>query len=228
MADNDSGVVLLVEDNMDILEANRQALAHDGYTVWTAATLAEARERLLRDQPDVVVLDIMLPDGDGVSFLPELRGYCPAPVLFLTANDKKRDRLEGLLAGGNDYITKPYDIDELRVRVKNFISLVRSAESAATVFSVGTLRLDTVAQQAFLRGGDMGLTPKEFALLHLFVRNIDNVLSTEFLYEKAWGQTMYGDDYPVKKAVSRLRTKLEESEFIISTHRGAGYCFYSE
>ena len=228
MAEYNAAVVLLVEDNPDILEANRQVFAHDGYTVLTAATLAEARTRLLRAQPDVIVLDIMLPDGDGLSFLPELRESCGAPVLFLTAKDRQEERLKGLRAGGNDYITKPYDIDELRIRVKNFLSLTRDAQNTAAIVVTGSLKLDTVAQQAFLKGGDMRLTPKEFALLHLFMRNIDVVLSTEYIYEKAWGQAMSGDDYPVKKAVSRLRFKLEESEFIISTHRGAGYCFYKE
>jgi DNA-binding response OmpR family regulator len=228
MEDNPVGVVLLVEDNIDILYANMQALVHDGYTVLTATTLAGAREILKTTAPDVVVLDIMLPDGDGLSFLPELRSVCNAPVLYLTAKDKPEERLAGLLAGGNDYITKPYDIAEFRVRVKNFISLLRDAHSATTNLTLGSVTLDMVARQAFINDENMGLAPKEFALLHIFVTNIDKVLSTEYLYEKAWGQAMFGDDYPVKKTVSRLRTKLDESEFIISTHRGVGYCFYRE
>ena len=220
-----SGVILMVEDNLDILDANRQILAYDGYTILTATTLAGARDLLKVASPDVVVLDITLPDGDGLDFLPELRLSCSAPVLFLTARDKPEERLAGLSAGGNDYITKPYDIDEFRVRVKNFISLLREARGSATHMTIGSLRLDVVARQAFLSDANLGLAPKEFTLLHIFAKNAGKILSAEHLFEMTWGQSMYGDTYSVKKAVSKLRAKLRGSEFAISTHRGSGYCF---
>ena len=222
------GTVLLVEDNIGILRANMQALTSDGFIVLTATTLAEARDCLDNMTPDVVVLDIMLPDGDGLDFLPELRGKCSAPVLFLTAKDKPDERLAGLLAGGNDYITKPYSIAEFRIRVRNFMSLLRDAKENAENLILGQLKLDTESRQAFLNGDDLGLSPKEFALLNLFTKNMDRVLSAEYIYEKVWGQRMFGEAQSVKKAVSKLRAKLEESEFIISTHRGSGYCFYME
>ena len=228
MAGNEVGVVLLVEDNVDILAANMQVLAHDGYTVLTATTLAGARELLKTSSPNVIVLDVMLPDGDGLEFMTELRGYSNAPVLFLTAKDKPEDRLSGLLAGGNDYIAKPYDIAEFRLRVGNFISLLRSAQNTTADLTLGSIKLDMVAQQAFMNGENMNLTPKEFALLHLLVKNKDTVLSVEYLYEKVWGQPMYGDTYSVKKAVSKLRAKLDGSKLAISTHRGSGYCLCRE
>jgi DNA-binding response OmpR family regulator len=121
--------VLLVEDNAKILEINRRLLEKDGLLVLTAKTLAEARERLKIALPDVVVLDIMLPDGSGLDFLPELRELCGAPVLFLTAKAERADVLAGLTAGGNDYITKPYDIDEFRMRVTGFLRLVRPVQT---------------------------------------------------------------------------------------------------
>lgn len=217
---------MLVEDNRDILDANIQTLTRDGFTVVTATSLKEARARLRASVPDVIVMDVLLPDGNGREFLREIREYCHAPVLFLTAECRSEERIKGLMAGGIDYITKPYDINEFRIRIKNFLSLIRSAKLPVSSLIVGSLKLDMVAQQAFLCDGDMCLSPKEFALLHLFVKNEDRVLSTDYLYEKAWGQVMFGDDYPVKKTVSRLRSKLDESEFLISTHRGAGYCFY--
>lgn len=220
----ESGLVLLVEDNLSILDANSQILAHDGYTVLAASTLAGARELLKKTTPDVIVLDVMLPDGDGLDFMPELRRASSAPVLFLTAKDKAEERMAGLVAGGNDYITKPYDIREFRVRVKNFISLLRETQKSTSNITIGSLMLDTVAQIAFLNGENLWLSPKEFALLNLLAKNKNSVLSTEFLYERAWGQPMCGDTYSVKKAVSKLRAKLENSEFAISTHRGSGYC----
>lgn len=221
-----SGSVLLIDDNIGVLDANSQVLAHDGYTVLSATTLAEARKLLMSAAPDVVVLEVMLPDGNGLDFMQELRKLSTAPVLFLTTKDKPEERMAGLLAGGNDYITKPYDIYEFRIRVKNFIYLLREARDYTSTIAIGSLKLDTVAQHAFLDGENLGLAPKEFALLNLLVKNKNITLSTEYLYEKAWGQPICGDTYSVKKAVSKLRLKLENSEFSISTHRGSGYCLH--
>ncbi len=120
----ETGIVLLVEDNPKILELNRRMLEREGCVVLDAKTLAEARRRLKIADPDVVVLDVMLPDGSGVDFLAELRAVSGAPVLFLTAKSDREDIMAGLAAGGNDYITKPYNIDEFRMRVKGFLNLV--------------------------------------------------------------------------------------------------------
>ena len=124
-----TGIVLLVEDNLKILDINRRMLEKEGLLVITAKTLEEARERIRIATPDVVVLDIMLPDGNGLDFLPELREVCDAPVLFLTAKTEREDVLAGLIAGGNDYILKPYDIDEFRARVLGFLRLVDSVRA---------------------------------------------------------------------------------------------------
>jgi DNA-binding response OmpR family regulator len=122
------GIVLLVEDDAKILEINRRVLEREGLLVLTAKTLGKARERLKLAIPDVAVLDIMLPDGSGLDFLSELRRVCQSPVLFLTAKAEHDDVLAGLSSGGNDYITKPYDIDEFRMRVLGFLRLVDSAK----------------------------------------------------------------------------------------------------
>jgi len=128
MSKMEKGVVLLVEDNPQILDINRRILEKDNVMVLTAKTLEEARERIKIAMPDVVVLDIMLPDGNGLEFLSELRETCNAPALFLTAKADRSDVLAGLMAGGNDYITKPYDIDEFRARVLGFLQLVDSVK----------------------------------------------------------------------------------------------------
>ncbi len=120
----EAGIVLIVEDNPKILDLNRRILEQDGCVVLTAKTIAEARQRLKIATPDVAVLDVMLPDGSGIDFLAELRAVSSAPVLFLTAKSDREDVMAGLGAGGNDYITKPYDIDEFRMRVKSFLKLV--------------------------------------------------------------------------------------------------------
>ena len=221
----ESGLVLLVEDNELILDANQQILTHDGYTVLTATTLREARKHLNTVLPDVTILDIMLPDGNGLDFMAELRRLTSAPVLFLTAKDKQEQRLDGLMAGGNDYITKPYDIAEFRARVKNFMTLQRGFQNNSKSIILDSLMLDMVAQQAFLDGKCMHLPPKEFALLHLFVTNVGRAISVEYIYEKVWGQPMRDDAGAVKTAVSRLRTRLDDSDFLIVAQRGVGYCF---
>ncbi|MCL1834807.1 MAG: response regulator transcription factor [Oscillospiraceae bacterium] len=223
-----NGVVLLIEDNAVILDMNTKVLEKDGYNVLTAETLAAAREVLSLESPDVIVLDIMLPDGDGVDFMPELRELTAAPVLFLTAKDKAEERLVGFSAGGVAYISKPYDIEEFRLRIRNFMSLMRAFEAPASVITLGSIKIDLVGHRALLNGVDMGLPPKEFAMLILFIQNFDTVLDTTFIYEKIWGHPMHDDTYSVKKAVSRLRLKLDESDFIITTHRGTGYCLCKE
>jgi len=128
----EKGVVLLVEDNQKILDINRRMLEKDGFIVFTAKTLDEARARIKIVAPDVAVIDIMLPDGNGIDFLQELREVSNAPALFLTAKAERTDVIAGLTAGGNDYITKPYDIDEFRARIINFMQLVKSNSTFTT------------------------------------------------------------------------------------------------
>ena len=123
---NKKRIVLLVEDNVNILDINRRILEKEGIVVLSAQTLAEARDRIKVALPDVAVLDIMLPDGSGIDFLVELRRKCGAPALFLTAKAEHADIIAGLTAGGNDYITKPYDVDEFRIRVLGFFQLIDS------------------------------------------------------------------------------------------------------
>ncbi len=123
---SDKGIVLLLEDNAQILDINRRMLEMEGITVLTAKNIAEARECLKIVIPDVAVLDIMLPDGSGIDFLSELRLVCDAPALFLTAKVEQDDVLKGFTAGGNDYMTKPYNIDEFCMRVTSFLRLAGS------------------------------------------------------------------------------------------------------
>jgi DNA-binding response OmpR family regulator len=125
---SNKGIVLLLEDNPKILDINRRLLEKEGLIVLTATTLQEARERLKIAVPDVAVLDIMLPDGSGLDFLSELRESCNIPALFLTAKTERADVIAGLTAGGNDYITKPYDIDEFRARVLGIFQLIDSVK----------------------------------------------------------------------------------------------------
>lgn len=221
---NTDKTVLLVEDNEKIMEANRRALAKVGYHIEMAFDLAGARDCLARNEPDVIVLDIMLPDGSGLDFLAEIREDITAPVLLLTALGSKDDRLEGLRAGGDDYITKPYDLDELRERVAAFLRRKEIYEArTARKLVRGPLVLDLVAQRAYLDDEDMLLTQKEYALLLLLAQNEGRAVDTTTLYEAVWKAPMGEDANAIKIALSRLRKKLINSGLRLAADRGEGY-----
>lgn len=218
--------VLLVDDNQRILEANRRILTKAGYNVRTAANLAQARLALVECPPDAVVLDVMLPDGNGLDFLQELREVTLAPVLLLTSLGDRDDRIRGLRSGGDDYITKPYDIEELRERVAAALRRATLQERGGPPAVVrGPLRLDMVSGRAFLEGDDLALTPKEFSLLLCLARHPGQALSAEELYQSVWGQSMGEDARTLRKHVSRLKQKLSQAgdEVAVMTTRGEGY-----
>lgn len=219
----DKGVILLVEDDQNILRTNRRILEREGFTVLCAETLAAARAQFAASRPDVLVLDIMLPDGSGLDFCEEVRGELTAPVLFLTARDEV---IEGLTAGGSDYITKPYRVDELIARIKAQLLLARRNRAAREKRMLrGPLTLDLTAQRAYLNGTDMLLAQKEFALLLYLMQNDAGGIERQALYETVWRQPMADDDSAVKNAVYRLRKKLEGSGYTITARRGEGYRF---
>ncbi len=220
--------ILLVEDDPNILRTNRRILEREGFRVISAATLREARELLSGAEPDALVLDIRLPDGSGLSFCQEIRPTTSAPVLFLTAMDEKSEIIEGLVAGGNDYITKPYDVDEFLARVKAQLRLAqmnRQAAEASKTIRRGPLTLDTVAMRAYLHGEDMLLSAREFSVLLYLVKNEGKTLPAEQIYEGAWNQPMAGNASALWKCISRLKGKLSgcEKEISLMSFRNQGY-----
>lgn len=219
--------ILLVEDDPNILRTNRRILEREGFTVLCAGTLQEARAKLAQHTPDALVLDIGLPDGSGLSFCEEIRPTTSAPVLFLTALDEKNEIIEGLVAGGNDYITKPYDVDEFLARVRAQLRLAQinrlAAEQSKTI-KRGTLTLDTVAMRAYLHGEDMLLSGREFSVLLYLVKNEGKTLSAEQIYEGAWNQPMAGNASALWKCISRLKSRLSSCEAItLQSYRNQGY-----
>jgi len=223
---HEHNLVLLVEDNIELNEINRRALELSGYDVLTAPTLAKAREHLSRHSPQVILLDVKLPDGDGIGFCREIREETDAHILFLTSSIEHQDKIEGLNTGGDDYITKPYKLEELTARVAAAMRRRGMAKSAK--ITRGLLMLDTVADRAYLNGGDMLLTQKEFALLSTLVQNEGKVLSKEYLYETVWKQPANDDARPVKTHISNIRKKLTGCGYTITVSRNEGYCFENE
>ena len=158
----DKGIVLLLEDNLKILDLNRRMLEKEGLMVLAARTIEQARARIKIAIPDVAVLDIMLPDGSGLDFFSEFRKVCDAPVLFLTAKAERSDVLAGLALGGNDYISKPYDIDEFRARVMGFIRLVDSVKTRR-IFSAKMSSLLSESELSVALCAAEGMTNKDIA-----------------------------------------------------------------
>lgn len=219
--------ILLVEDNEKILRCNKRMLEWEGYTVSEATTLDKARAHLMESLPDVIVLDIMLPDGSGLDFMCELRGGTRAgiPILLLTGLTTQEDILRGLKSGGDDYLTKPYNFEILLARVE---ALLRRSERVPERIAKGRLTLDVAASVASLDGVDLLLTQKEFALLLIFVQNPERFINGEYLYEKVWKQPLTKDTSALKSSIKRLRSKINGSGWQITWSRGEGYCFEKE
>jgi two-component system OmpR family response regulator len=219
--------VLVVDDEPDLAEVVSGVLRYEGWQVRTASTRREATQAGRELQPDVVVLDVMLPDGDGLSVLRELRRDQPdVCVLFLTARDTVEDRIAGITAGGDDYVTKPFSLEELVARLRGLLrraGMTRErAESA--LLTVGDLVMDEDAHEVTRAGTGIDLSPTEFELLRCLMRNPRRVLSKAQLLDRVWSYDYGGQAHIVELYISYLRKKIDAGrEPMIHTVRGAGY-----
>jgi DNA-binding response OmpR family regulator len=233
--------ILLIEDNPSVMRNNMTLLESRGALVFSAANLAEARKILVRKKPEVIVLDIMLPDGSGLIFLKELRkGHimqgadhekksvplvnahlASVPVLLLTAKGEAEDIVAGLSLGADDYLSKPYDLNVFAARID---ALLRRSQAANDSLMVGSLHLNVISSQAYYQGEDLLLTHKEFALLLLLAKNQGKVLHAEYLYKEVWGRPLLENSSALKVQLSNLKKKLSPAEdILIETSRGEGY-----
>jgi DNA-binding response OmpR family regulator len=224
-------IILIVEDDEDTARLNKRSLNRKGYKVLTAKNAAEASEFASQNSPDLFILDVMLPDGDGVALCEELRADSDAPVLFHTGKRELNDKLAGFNAGGDYYLTKPYTMDEF-LAVAN--SLLRRSEQSrkkineATTITRGPLTLDIQKSKAAINERDAELTKKEFAILLLLIKNEGKELTSEAIYKNVWNTTMNQDTGTVRQHISRLKKKLKEEEtdsFAILNEQGRGYIF---
>ena len=220
-----NGYLLLVEDEPLVQENNRKILLRRGYSLKQAFSLSEARAFIAEEAPRAIVLDIQLPDGNGLDFLHELRQDSSVPVLMLTAMGTPSDIIGGLEAGGDDYLTKPYDLPIFIMRVE---ALLRRASIVPETLGIGPIRLEPTSGKAYLNGADMVLSRKEYSLLQQFIQYPEKTMKSEYLYEKVWGQEMLSDENSLKVAISKLRTKLADSGYTITASRGEGYHFERE
>ena len=214
--------ILLVEDNPHIMKINVELLSLHGYEVLKAKTAAEAREQLRWHPVNLIVLDVMLPDGNGVELCRELKERYHVPILFLTALGENQDVIEGLRAGGDDYLPKPYDLEVLLARIE---ARLRADAESRRYLSYGNLKLDTVSSVAYVNGREVLLTQKEFIVLTLLTQNAEHKVTQAELMREAWGAESEAENRALWTLISRLRKKLrsEESRLEISSLRGGGY-----
>ncbi|WP_305080832.1 response regulator transcription factor [Pseudonocardia sp. TRM90224] len=217
--------VLFVDDEATLTQLVSLALGYEGWTVDVAATGREALARFRDGRPDVVVLDVMLPDIDGISVLKQVRTLGEStPVLFLTARDSVDDRIIGLTAGGDDYMTKPFSLEELVARLRALLRRSAAAADEGSRLVVGDLELDEGSYDV-LRGGDrISLSTTEFELLRYLMRNPRRVLTRTQILDRVWNYDFAGKQSIVDLYISYLRKKVDAGRRpMIHTVRGAGY-----
>ncbi len=218
-----SARILIIEDDEAILTFLRRGLAYDGYQVDTAIDgqtgLLQARD----NPPDLVVLDWMLPGLDGLEVCRRLRQGGPMPILMLTARETVNDRVQGLDAGADDYMIKPFDLDELLARIRALLR--RTRPTRPKIYEFGDLTLDTGTRQAIRSDRVIDLTAKEYELLELFMRHPRQVLTREMIYDDVWGYDFGGESNIIEVYVRYLRQKIEldDETRVIHTIRGMGY-----
>jgi two-component system response regulator ResD len=216
--------VVVIEDDPSISELLQLYLTREGYQVHAAALGGAGVELARAHNPALVVLDLMLPDGSGFDFLKEIRAFCRAPLIILTAKDAEQDKILGLELGADDYMVKPFSPGELVARARAVQRRVGAQEDAAGAAQVlGGIELLPAERTVRVEGEPVDLTPKEFELLHYLLVNRGLALSRERLLEEVWGYSSYGDARTVDVHIGQLRKKLGPQGHFIQTVWGLGY-----
>jgi len=219
--------LLVVDDEPNILELLATSLRFAGFEVVTAANGREALEKAETENPDLAVLDVMMPDLDGFTVVRKLRSAGRLfPVLFLTAKDDTEDKVTGLTVGGDDYVTKPFSLDEVVARIRAVLRRTQQSELDDSRLRVGDLVLDDDAHEVFRGDREIDLSPTEFKLLRYLMLNPNRVLSKAQILDHVWEYDFNGDASIVESYISYLRRKIDnmpDQTPLIHTKRGVGY-----
>jgi len=222
--------ILMIDDDVDLNALVTEYLARFGHRLVTATTAARGMAQLRRDRPDLIILDIMLPDTDGLTLCREIRGEFDVPIIMLTARGEVADRVLGLELGADDYLSKPFEPRELVARIQSVIRRSTNRESSAVLASDG-LSLEKQTRRVSLDGNDIDLTTMEFELLKVLMESRGRVLSRNRLIERLRGIDADVYDRSIDMLVSRLRDKLDDDSHaprFIKTVRLSGYQFVGQ
>jgi two-component system, OmpR family, response regulator RegX3 len=220
--------VLVVEDEASISEPLAAHLAREGFTAEIAGTLAAARESMDREEPDVVLLDVMLPDGDGRDFCRDVRSRSDVPIVMLTARGEEVDRIVGLELGADDYVVKPFSAGELVARIRAIQRRGRSPSARRAPITIGALTLDPTSRAVTKDGEPIELAAKEFDLLRLLMSRAGEVVGREEIMDEVWDPHWFGPTKTLDVHISWLRKKIEDEPSdptYITTVRGVGFRF---
>jgi two-component system response regulator RegX3 len=225
-----AGRVLLVEDEDSLAESIRYSLEREGYAVTVAADGRKAIERFRSDDPDLVILDLMLPELSGLDVCRMIREESTVPIVMVTAKDSEADKVTGLELGADDYVTKPFSIRELVSRVRAHLRRARMQVPASheEILVGGPIEMDVGRHEVRVGEGVVAFPPKEFELLEAFLRRKGRLLTRDHLIEEIWGYDYVGDTKTLDVHVKRIRQKIEDDPHepaLLVTVRGLGYKF---
>jgi len=223
--------VLLIDDSQTVRAALTDRLQKSGYLVETAADGREGMRRLYETRPDVILLDVVMPELDGWKTLELIRDVSNVPVIMLTTKDAELDRVRGLRGGADDYVGKPFSASELTARIEALLRRSGEQEPVKERFHDGTVSIDYEAREVTVRGEKVALTPLEFRLLAALAEHAGQVLSRTQLVDLVWGQNYSSSGDPVKIYIGYLRKKIEEDPSnpeLVETVRGFGYRYRKE
>ena len=222
--------ILVVEDDSAISNLIRTTLETQNYQYHTAKTGAGALLDAASYRPDIIILDLGLPDMDGVEVIQKVRGWTNTPIIVVSARSEDQDKVDALDAGADDYLTKPFSIDELLARLRVALRRVRAegekrGEESST-YQNGDLKIDYIAGCVYVEGKEVHLTPIEYKLLCLLAKNTGKVLTHNYILKEVWGSTLASDTPSLRVFMATLRKKIEENPAqprYIQTHIGVGY-----
>ena len=222
--------ILVVDDEALLVKGIRFNLQNEGYEVITGSDGLEAVQAVQSQHPDLVVLDVMMPNMDGLSACAKIREFSDVPIIMLTAKGDDMDKLIGFDHGADDYLTKPFSVDELLARLRvtqRRLSLMKTnAAQDSPIFTNGALKIDYAAGCAYLDGAELHLTPIEYKLLCLLSKNVGKVLTHTYITQQIWGSSWENDIASLRVFMATLRKKLENGkggQQYIQTHIGIGY-----
>lgn len=222
--------ILVVEDDKAIRNLIMTTLETQGYQYRTAGTGSAAILEAVSNRPDLMILDLGLPDLDGVEIIKKVRGWSNLPIIVVSARSEDKDKIDALDAGADDFLTKPFSVEELLARLRVSLRRLRYESSAPTgensIFENGGLKIDYAAGCAYMNGNEIHLTPIEYRLLCLLAKHVGKVLTHNFILKEVWGNALPGDTPSLRVFMATLRKKIEPvpaQPIFLQTHVGVGY-----